>query len=248
MGGVALNKDLIRQRFSRNIKTYNENAKIQKQMAQKLITFLSSKSYDKILEIGCGTGILTELISQKFLYRNYIANDIVPECEYYINGINKNIQFEQSDIEEYIINNNEHFDLIISNATFQWIENFDDFIEKLMTILKPNGILLFTTFGKENYREIYHVLGKTLHYYSVKELTEILSDYNFELDEEIRISAFNSPIDVLKHIKYTGVNALHNENWTKKDLQSFEAGYNNFCSNRPTLTYNPIYVKIQNKN
>lgn len=249
MGGFALlNKDLIRQRFSRNIRTYNENAKIQKQMAQKLVTLLDNKSYDNILEIGCGTGILTELVSQKLIYKRYIANDIVPECEYYISGINKDIQFIQSDMYDYINSVDEYYDLIISNAAFQWIENFETFIKKLMASLKPNGILLFTTFGKENYREIYHVLGKTLHYYSVKELTELFKDYDRELDEEIRISAFGTPLDVLKHIKYTGVNALHNEKWTKKDLKNFEAGYNNFCSNRPTLTYNPIYVKLQNKN
>ena len=33
--------------------------------------------------------------------------------------------------------------------------------------------------------------------------------------------------------------------WTKKDLISFEKEYNSFCANHPTLTYNPIYVKIQ---
>ena len=217
-------------------------------MAQKLITFLNAKSYDRILEIGCGTGILTELLSQKLIYKTYIANDIVPECEYYIRGINNNIKFKLSDIEEYISNTDEQFDLIISNAAFQWIENFEDFIKKLMTSLNPNGILLFTTFGQENYREIYHVLGKTLRYYSINELSLMFRNYEQELDEEIRISAFKTPLEVLKHIKFTGVNALQNENWTKKDLISFESGYNNFCSNRPTLTYNPIYVKLQNKN
>ena len=57
--------------------------------------------------------------------------------------------------------------------------------------------------------------------------------------------AFKTPIEVLKHIQSTGVNAISSETWTKKDLENFENGYNNFCANRPTLTYNPIYVKIQ---
>ena len=43
------------------IESYNENAKIQKRMAEKLITFVEKKEYPKILEIGCGTGFLTSL-------------------------------------------------------------------------------------------------------------------------------------------------------------------------------------------
>ena len=53
--------------------------------------------------------------------------------------------------------------------------------------------------------------------------------------------------DILKHIKSTGVNALEMVSWTKTDMQKFENGYNNFCSGIPTLTYHPIYVKIENK-
>lgn len=243
-----MNKELIRKRFTKNLKTYNENANIQKQMAEKLISYLPSKYYDKILEIGCGTGILTDIAAKNLNFRTYTANDIVPECEYYIIGINKSINFEQSDIENYINNTNEKFDLIISNAAFQWIENLEEFIKKLISHLNSNGILIFSTFGKENYREIYHVLGKTLKYYSLKELQSMFSEYIELAEEEIRISAFKTPIDVLKHIKYTGVNALTSEVWTKKDLYNFENGYNNFCSNRPTLTYNPIYIKLVNRN
>jgi hypothetical protein len=56
--------------------------------------------------------------------------------------------------------------------------------------------------------------------------------------------AFESPKDVLKHLQSTGVNALEQTSWTKKDLSDFENGYNNICSRRPTLTYNPVYIKI----
>ena len=43
---------------------YDENAFVQRITAEKLVSSLSQKKFDKILEIGCGTGILTKQIEQ----------------------------------------------------------------------------------------------------------------------------------------------------------------------------------------
>lgn len=239
-----MNKDLIKKRFSRKLNSYNDNAKIQKQMAEKLIKLLDGSVFSSVLEIGCGTGLLTNFANQKLNYEKYIALDIVPECKEYIETINPNVQFISSDVEAYI-ENSQTFDLILSNASLQWVENLPEFISKLINKLNPQGVLLFSTFGKENFREIYYILGESLKYFSRTELEASLSKHSPKIEEEVRIMAFKTPKDVLKHIQNTGVNAISQETWTKKDLISFEKEYNSFCANHPTLTYNPIYVKIQ---
>ena len=240
-----MNKNLIKQRFKRKLNSYNENARIQKQMAEKLLTFLDRENNSSILEIGCGTGLLTELVVSKFNFSNYTALDIVCECEDFIKNIHSNIEFISGDIEEYIETTDKTFDLIISNAALQWIENLPDFVQKLEKKLNNGGILLFSTFGKENFREINYILGKSLIYYSKKELEDKLRYLTPQIEEEARVIAFKTPKEVLKHIQNTGVNALSEESWTKRDLINFENEYNIFCANHPTLTYNPIYIKIQ---
>ena len=239
-----MNKELIKKRFNRKLNTYNENARIQKQMAEKIISFLPESSFNNILEIGCGTGLLTEIAAKKFNYKSYTALDIVSGCESFVKQIDSKIEFVSNDIEEYIQTSNKKFDLIISNASLQWIENLPEFINKLKEKITPNGIILFSTFGKENFREIYYVLGKTLAYLSKKDLEQKFP--NSYIEEEIRVMAFKTPKDVLKHIQNTGVNAISAEVWTKKDLKNFEKEYNAFCANHPTLTYNPVYVLINN--
>ena len=200
-----MNKELIKKRFKRKLNSYNENARIQKQMAEKLID-MASKVCGKqeninVLELGCGTGLLTELAVKNFNFSNYTAIDIVHDCEDYIKKIHPQIKFIPSDIEEYIKLTDKTYDLIISNASLQWIENLPAFIDKLTEKLTSGGKLLFSIFGKENFREINFVLGKTLLYYSKKELFHLLNKYNPSIEEEVRIMAFDTPKDVLKHIQ-----------------------------------------------
>ena len=242
-----MNKDLIQKRFAKNLDTYNDNAKIQKKMAERLLSFLDRKDFDDILEIGCGTGFLTQLVNDGFNFNTYTANDIVESCEKYVKEINPEINFIPADIEKAVENSDKKYDLIISNAAFQWVENLKSFIKLLVSKLNDGGILLFSTFGPENFREVNFVLGKTLPYYSANELQEIVKDYKNIVEQEMHVMAFKTPKDILKHIKSTGVNALEMVSWTKTDMQKFENGYNNFCSGIPTLTYHPIYVKIENK-
>lgn len=238
-----MNKELIRARFAKNLKNYNDNAKIQMRMAEKLSNLVKNTKVKNILEIGCGTGFLTKIVNNRICFESYTAIDIVPECKDFIKEINSEIKFLVEDIESFIINNkDERFDLIISNATLQWTNNFEKTVKYLQKMLTSNGELVFSTFGEENFREIYHILGTSLEYYSIRELATLFPEAIIE--PEIHIMSFESPKDVLRHLQLTGVNAIEERSWTKKDLMRFENGYNNLCPQRTILTYNPVYLRI----
>jgi len=237
-----MNKDLIQSRFKKHLNEYNQNAVVQKIMAEKVVNLCSQKKYENILELGCGTGFLTNLINQNLEFEKYTAIDLIKECETYIKQINPIIEFRVSDIEEFEY---DKYDLIISNAALQWVNDFEQIINKIAAKLKPNGEFIFSTFGKENFKEIYSIMGTGLNYYSESELKALLPDMA-ACNQEIYVKSFESPKDVLRHLQLTGVNALENTPWTKKDLKAFENAYNNLCAVKPTLTYNPIYIKIIN--
>lgn len=237
-----MNKDLIHKRFAKTLSSYDENAKIQKRMSERLLQLIPDKKYSRVLEIGCGTGFLTKLVSKKFEFESYKAIDIVEECKPYIAQINPKIQFMPADIEAYLKNNDENFDLIISNAALQWAEDFETVVKTLKKKLNEQGEFVFSTFGKENFREIFHITGTGLKYYSSIELQNM---FGAKTEEEVHIMAFKTAREVLNHLKATGVNAVDTRQWTKTDLSKFEKAYSNLCSARPTLTYNPIYVMIR---
>lgn len=236
-----MNIELVKKRFAKSIKTYDKNAFVQKGMAEKLKTMLIPKYYGKILEIGCGTGFLTRIVSKDLDFKTYIANDLVKDCKSYINEINPKIEFISGDIKEVLNNSNQTYDLIISNAALQWVRDYEDFFNILLKKLNPSGILLFSTFGKKNFIEIYETMGISLDYPSKEELKNVFRDYTFKIEEDLEVLSFNSALDVLKHIKYTGVNCLSTHTWTKADLKNFEEKYK-----KPSvLTYNPLYVYVQ---
>jgi len=233
-----INKQLVKTRFQKHLETYSKNSIVQKEMANKLINLLPVKNFQSVLELGCGSGILTQKLTDKITFENYTAVDIVENCKEYISKINTNIKFIQSDIEN--IDFERKYDLIISNATLQWIDNIEDFINKLKNHLTPNGVLIFSTFSINNFKEISAITNVGLKYYSETEIKKMLSPKYIE-ENTIEIE-FSSPIDVLRHLKLTGVNSITPQHWTKSDLRNFENKYIQLCPNKIKLTYNPMYI------
>lgn len=228
--------------FEKAKTTYRKNAVVQKQMAKKLVSNLinkNSKIYNKILEIGSGTGFLTDEIINNLTYKEIILNDLTDNFTDY-----KPDKYIKGDITETDIPNN--FDLIISNAVFQWIINYDLLFKKLFDALCENGILCFSTFGVKNFSQIKNTIGVGLNY---PDLKPYFKKAGFELlffEEELQTLYFKNIKDVLSHIKFTGVKT-ENRVWTKSDFKNFEEKYlENYKDDMGLeLTYHPCYYILK---
>ena len=245
-----INKELVKSRFEKSIETYDQNAIVQKFMAHELTEKISKfcgTDFEKIFEFGSGTGFLTSCLAEKMKFSEYYANDIVEKSESFIKNIIPDAIFFKGDIETINIENK--FDLIVSNASMQWISNIAQLLEKLKYALKPHGVLAFTTFGEKNYNEIKDTTGLALNYLKVHTLEQLLENY-FKIEyieEEIQTLLFDTPMDVLKHIKESGTNGVQSINWTVKKLKDFERFYSAKFSenNKVKLTYNPVYAILR---
>lgn len=249
-----LNKQLIQKSFFKSINSYDRNAIVQKSMAKELVDKLLEHSgienFSKVLEIGCGTGLLTKSLLHNAKIETYYLNDIVSECGEFIKSLGKDypntkFHFINKDAEA-IGNVPDLLDLIVSNAVFQWLNDLKPFIEKLFRFTSIKGYLAFSTFGQNNLQEINIIEKKSLNYFSKDEIIFILKEY-FEIlycSEEIFELQFDSPKEVLRHLKYTGTKGLQKEIWTKGHLLEFEDTYNSMFrkNNKVSLTYNPIYI------
>ena len=238
-----IDKSLVKKRFKKSLKTYDENAIVQKKMAKELISLLPKKKYNKIFEIGCATGILTKEIAKKLIFSELYLNDIVEESKKYVQEIYKECNFIAGDIEN--IDLNKKYNLIISNACLQWCSNIEDTLSKLINALDDGGILAISIFGEDNLKEIKSIFNIGNEISSISSMENFLNTQKIIIKKEDKIKIdFETPMEVLKHLKYTGTNAIKEIKLTKTKLKDFEQRYkeNYTQNNKVYLTYNPIYI------
>lgn len=238
-----IDKSLVKKRFKKSLKTYDENAIVQKKMAKELISLLPKKEYNKIFEIGCATGLLTKEIADKLIFSELYLNDIVEESKKYVQEIYKECNFIAGDIEN--IDLNKKYNLIISNACLQWCSNIEDTLSKLINALDDGGILAISIFGEDNLKETKSIFNIGNEISSISSMENFLNTQKIIAKKEDKIKIdFETPMEVLKHLKYTGTNAIKEIKLTKTKLKDFEQKYkeNYTQNNKVYLTYNPIYI------
>lgn len=263
-------KTLLRKRFSRNLKTYDTLASVQRAIAGRIGSLLadrvSSDAVARGAEIGAGTGFLTRHLVRLFPRAEWTVNDLVPESRDYLPSTTPSgipLRFSVGDGEAFPFENGR-FDLIASASTVQWFDDLPGFIARAADGLSENGMLALSTFGPENFREITATAGQGLEYYSLDELTRIITANGLCItakEEWIEQQRYPTPTDVLHHLRLTGVNAVAAERWTHNRLKKFEeeyraayavaetgadAGAENFPSGKSgecvTLTFHPIIL------
>jgi len=225
--------------FTKVKDTYRENAVVQGKMAKKLVYELCAKcgaSFYNVFEIGAGTGLLTDNIFKNIEFNRLFLNDLTENFTGYTP-----FKYYKGDILEVEIK--EKFDLMLSNAVFQWVDDKQKLFNKLFNLLNEGGTLAFTTFGKENFNQIKDTIGFSLDY---ADLTPFIKKAGFKVlyfEEELETLYFKDVRNILEHIKLTGVGANAGCLWTKNKYEIFKERYlKNFSDNNGVeLTYHPLY-------
>lgn len=241
----GVDKKIIADRFCSAIRSYEHEAVIQRQIAQKLFDMIcrnvDAKETLSIAEVGCGTGFLSKLIYENLVLKNthnsLWLNDLcIPmgnlfkewERTCFIGGdaemiFGTNGRTMQNKTFQNL--ESKGFDLIATTSVIQWFENQIVFLRSCNKHLADNGLMALSTFGPETFKEIRSLTGVGLEYFSLDEYKRFLQPY-FEIveaEEEQRTQLFSSPIAVLKHLKSTGVNGVRSLDGTKvKEEDGYE--------------------------
>ncbi len=172
----------------------------------------------------------------------FTANDLIEKSKFYVQKAIPNANFICGNALK--IKPSKKMDLIISNAMFQWFENLEKAISIIKLSLKKDSLLAFSTFTPENFKEIKEISGLTLQYKQKDEILNILTSQGFEIlycEEFYEEITFKTPLELLAHMKKTGVNSLSTKTWTVKEVKDFCDTFNkNFKETK--LTYSPLLI------
>ncbi|WP_419874681.1 malonyl-ACP O-methyltransferase BioC [Candidatus Pristimantibacillus sp. PTI5] len=168
----------IQRQFNRSSAgSYDAHALVQRNMANRLAESLQEgefgvgKDWSDILEIGCGTGALTERLVNDWSAASITALDIAPamikaaEQRLLMNTPNQSgnsqvapirVSFLQADVETWAPDApRASFDLIVSSACFQWLSDPKQTLGHLRRMLRAGGMLVFATFGPDTFHELH---------------------------------------------------------------------------------------------
>ncbi len=126
-----------------NPDVYNQFKNIRYQPFFDLMAMIAGEGLKNAVDIGCGTGEQTSILSEKFSETNFTGIDPSPEMLEKSRGYeHAKLHFKQKAVEDFIAEEpNQKWDLILSNAALQWSDNHSELFPKLISLLSNNGQL-----------------------------------------------------------------------------------------------------------
>jgi len=223
-----IDKQQVECHFGRMAKQYDKYAVVQKRTGEYLQELVAEAGpFETILEIGCGTGFFTKKLIQLYPSAQITASDIslkmLQAAKENLVGFS-NIQYILADGENPDMI--KTFDLIVSNAAFQWFNDYNSAFKQLMDRLKPGGQLMYATFGQHTFHELRQSFSSAEEFFkleksgqhgpdfiSLEELSVISKKLNMqaEFQEENMIENFPSVKEFLLSVKKAGANNAVNK-------------------------------------
>ena len=141
--------------------TYDYISNVIEAWGHKTIEYRKWKGIEIVLDAGCGSGRLTQILSLKVPQGKVIAVDsdlsMIRLAKENLANFS-HIEFIKMDVSE--IELKEKVDVIFSNAVLHWILNHKKVFELFWQILKPDGQLLIQCGGYRNLTKTLSIFNK----------------------------------------------------------------------------------------
>ncbi len=141
-----------------NPKLYTDKHAFVYEYGSDLIQLLKPQKHERILDLGCGSGQLTEAINK--LAHEVIGIDKSPEMIADAKKSYPTLHFQVSDAANFEFK--QPFDAIFSNATLHWVLDYKAAIDCMYQQLKPGGRIVLEFGGKDNVASITAALRTSL--------------------------------------------------------------------------------------
>ena len=157
----------------------------------------------KVLDIGCGGGLVSESLSLKGAFVTAIDenNKNLNQAKNHAKINSLKINYIKSSFDNFYKKNKNKFDLILCLEVLEHIENFKKTLQQITTLLKPKGTLVLSTINR-NLKSL--ILAKIFGEYILNWIP--IGTHEFE--------KFIKPVEI--------IDVLENKNLKIKDIKGLE--------------------------
>lgn len=256
---MSLDKLKIKHAFSNASTTYDCVAQLQRDVGRDLLTqFLPQNLTGNVVDIGCGTGFLTQSLFPYCQNANLIALDLaLPMLHTTREKLANSVRYVCSDAENLPFAKNS-IDTLLSNVALQWCQPIDNALSELNRVLNANGTLIFSTFGLQTLCELkvaWASVDDFPHvntFYNAQQLQQALQEAgfnSFEIKVQRYLPRYESVLDLMRELKHIGahnVNSARSRHLTTKTaLQTMIENYPCTKSGEIIATFEVIFVKAK---
>ena len=152
---MELNKRHVRRYFQRAGATYDQAAVVERYMADELINRLHvvNLTPERVLDVGCGTGYAQQGLSEQYPDADLILLDFATNMLQHINPLKADQDnLICADVEVMPIASHS-VDMVYCNAVLH-LCRLEVVLMEFLRILKPHGLLTFSTFGPDTLTEL----------------------------------------------------------------------------------------------
>ena len=173
----------------------------------------------RVLDIGCGGGILSEALSSAGADVIGIdaSSQTIGVAKSHANAVNSKVTYIESTIEEFLLNNkNDLFDVITCLEMLEHVPAPNQIIENCHSLLKDNGDIFLSTINRNPRSYLFAIIGAE---YILNLLPKGTHEYSkFIKPSELTAWIRNSGLD-LKETIGLSYNPITDHYWLGKDIQ-----------------------------
>lgn len=168
---------------------YDKQHSFVSKLGAGIMEFLDPQPGERILDVGCGTGHLTNTIAERGA--TAVGLDSSHEMIDVARRNYPTVEFICGDIREF--RSSDSFDALFSNAVLHWVQPPQSAVARMSEVLRPGGRLVVEFGGYGNVAQICSALEATVqqltgttvsavnYFPRISEYTRLLEEYGFEV-------------------------------------------------------------------